>query len=365
MVCNAAQIPNNPPLPTDHLVSSDMSNSPSDTVRLLRLDSFFNLTSNTPPVATPTAITFKSDPLSFFIPRVYGGQLLAQSIMSALQYLHSLGISNRIVDTIECTFIHPGLISQSTDFIPVLQSDPLALHYAVTPLKDGRSFSLLSVKVFQNNELLCESTLTFQISNQPGKSVNKPLSYNYLPWQQCVALETLPSPLQNYYLHEEFFEIRLSAQSIEYITRLGNSSELSSNNSPVSSTGEDSQFSYCWVHLKKDVMNYLSTHKDASFSQDAQQTFYRALSAYGADQLIMLNALTALEFNFLSSDISFTTMNNSMWWYDDLDLEDWILLTFEMPVGAHSRYWEKTSLYQNGELKSLIAQDLLIRSREA
>lgn len=364
MVCNTAHVPNNPPLPTDHLASPGINSSSNNTVHPIRLNSFFNLVSSTPPVAAPSAITFKSDPLSFFIQRVYGGQLLSQSVISALKYLQSLGISNRIVDSIECTFIHPGLVTQPEDFTPELQQDPLALRYAVTPLKDGRSFSLLSVKVFQNNKLLCESTLTFQVSDQPGKSVNKTLSHDYLPWQQCIPLETVPSPLQNYYLSEEFFEMRLSAQSIEHIARLGNPHEKVSHNSSNGSIEENSQFSYCWIRLKKDMMDYMLTHEDISSSRDIQQTFYRALSAYGADQLIMLNALTNLELNFLSPDISFTTMNHSMWWYDDLDLQDWILLTFEMPVGAHSRYWEKTSLYQNGELKSLVAQDLLIRSPE-
>lgn len=75
--------------------------------------------------------------------RVYGGQVAAQAALAAADT-----VTDRRLHSLRLTFLRPA--------------DPvLSLRYAVTTLREGRTFSTRRVTVTQNDVLLAESTVSF------------------------------------------------------------------------------------------------------------------------------------------------------------------------------------------------------------
>lgn len=83
-------------------------------------------------------------------PRVYGGQYIAQAIMAGAQHLQGA----RQLHHIAAQYLAPGITDQPMDI-------------TLTPLREGRSFSLLRTDFSQDDALLFTATLSFQ-ANEAG-----------------------------------------------------------------------------------------------------------------------------------------------------------------------------------------------------
>jgi hypothetical protein len=84
--------------------------------------------------------------------RVYGGQVLAQSLVAASQTIDTEGIRN--VHSLHGYFLRPGDIE-------------LPITFSVDRLRDGRSFSTRRVQAFQNNQPIFSMIASFQ-DTDPG-----------------------------------------------------------------------------------------------------------------------------------------------------------------------------------------------------
>ena len=79
--------------------------------------------------------------------RVYGGQVLAQSLMAATHTIDTEGIRN--VHSLHGYFLRPGDIE-------------LPITFSVDRLRDGRSFSTRRVQAFQNQQPIFSMIASFQ-----------------------------------------------------------------------------------------------------------------------------------------------------------------------------------------------------------
>lgn len=77
--------------------------------------------------------------------RVYGGQLLAQSVLAAARTV----TTDAVPHSVHSNFVHPGRPDEP-------------IRYVVTPLRDGRSFHTRRVDAFQTGGLVCSVTTSFQ-----------------------------------------------------------------------------------------------------------------------------------------------------------------------------------------------------------
>ena len=62
---------------------------------------------------------------------------------------------------------------------------------------------------------------------------------------------------------------------------------------------------------------------------------------------------------------SFASIDHSMWWYRDIDINQWHLYVQDTPTAAHGRGLGQAKVYtQDGELVACMTQEAMIRVPE-
>ena len=60
--------------------------------------------------------------------------------------------------------------------------------------------------------------------------------------------------------------------------------------------------------------------------------------------------------------ISYASIDHSMWWYRDIDINQWHLYVQDTPTAAHGRGLGQAKVYtQDGELVACMAQEAMFR----
>jgi acyl-CoA thioesterase II len=90
------------------------------------------------------ANTYETDPIRSGLPRLYGGQVGAQSLLAAAATVDT----DRVAHSLHTSFLHPGV-------------DTHAVIYDVDSVRDSRSMSTRVVTAQQNGRLLATSVVSF------------------------------------------------------------------------------------------------------------------------------------------------------------------------------------------------------------
>ena len=205
--------------------------------------------------------------------RVYGGQVIAQSVIAASK---TVGPS-RLPHSVHGYFIAAGDIRQD-------------LLFDVENLRDGRSFSARRVNVTQAEGSILTAIASFQETGQEGVEFADPMPENLPDPETLTSAKELmqpfaeKSPFANYYAEKSPFDIR---------------------------------------HVTPTVM--LRADKDSAEHDSGKQMV-------------------------------------SMWWYQDIDINEWHLYVQDTPIAAHGRGLGIAKVYaQNGDLVAAIAQEAMVR----
>ena len=256
--------------------------------------------------------------------RVYGGQVIAQSLMAAAKTV----AANRLPHSIHGYFIAPGDIRQD-------------LLFDVEKLRDGRSFSSRRVNVTQAEGPILTAIASFQVEGQEGVDFSDSMPGD-LPEPETLksAKELMApfadkSPFANYYAEQSPFDIRHITPTI----MLGPDKE---------SAARDSGKQMVWMRADGDI--------------DAPQLMHRAMLALGCDQVMMEPVLRRAGLSISTPGISYASIDHSMWWYRDVDVCQWHLYVQDTPTAGHGRGLGTAKVYsQDGELVAAIAQEAMIR----
>lgn len=269
-----------------------------------------------------TYITGES--LYFPTGRVYGGQVIAQSVMAAAATVDS----DRLPNSIHGYFITAGDIHQD-------------VHFDVERLRDGRSFSARRVNVTQQHGAILTAIASFQVKGQPG------ITFCDAMPADVPAPETLPSAkdlmapyaqystFANYYANQSPFDIR----HVESTVMLG---------SDATATAHDSGRQMVWMRADGTI--------------HAAQVVHRALLALGCDQIMMEPVIRRAGLSFMTQGISYATIDHSMWWYEDIDMSQWHLYVQDTPIAAHGRGLTHAKVFTpDGRLVAAMAQEAMVR----
>lgn len=279
-------------------------------------------------LGTPSAYRdhtyLNGESLYFPTGRVYGGQVIAQSLMAAA----STVADTRLPHSIHGYFIAAGDIHQD-------------LLFDVETLRDGRSFSARRVNVTQADGPILTAIASFQEAGQDGVDFADPMPTDLPDPDSLTSAKQLmepladKSPFANYYAERSPFDIRHVTPTVML-------------RPDKASAQADSGRQMVWMRADGAV--------------DAPQRLHRALLAMECDQVMMEPVLRRAGLSIATPGISYASIDHSMWWYRDVNINDWHLYVQDTPTAAHGRGLGMAKVYSSsGELVAAMSQEAMVR----
>jgi acyl-CoA thioesterase-2 len=248
--------------------------------------------------------------------RVYGGQVLAQSIVAAERTVPD----GRIVHSMHGYFLRPGDSSQGMTF-------------AVDRIHDGRSFSTRRTQAFQEGVPIFSMIASFQ-DEDPGIE------------HQAPAPEGIPEP-------EDLPDFEDNLEGLDPLTKrlfLDRPVDLRHVPSPIYLTvdGEQVPRQAVWMRTRTALPDDPAVH--------------RAALAYLSDLTIQESILRAHGVAWSTPRLKVASLDHAMWWHRPARTDDWLLYVQESPNARGGRGLATGRVYtREGTLVASVAQEIMVR----
>jgi len=251
--------------------------------------------------------------------RVFGGQVLAQSMFAAIQTIED---PHRRVHSQHAYFLRPG--------------DPdKPIIYEVDPIRDGRSFSTRRVVAMQDDQAIFNTSLSFQIPEAGGD------------YQAPMPEVIEPEAIEN----DNDFYRRL---------KRGPDTESELQHEPID-------------YRTVDKINYLSPKKReprlavwmrANGDLPDDQAAHETLLAYMSDRYLMGTAMLPLGLTFNSPNLMVASLDHGLWFHDDFRADEWLFYDLRSTRASQGRGMNFGSIYtRDGRLVATAVQEGLMRQR--
>ncbi len=253
--------------------------------------------------------------------RVYGGQVLAQSLIAAAETVADAGLpAERLPHSVHGYFLRPGKLDRPITF-------------EVERMRDGGSFSARRTHAIQDGEPILSMITSFQ-EKQPGLDhAEEPPEVPGPEGLESSAdlFSRYDHPAAKFYARTGAFDIRHVEGSI-YVPR---------GRSPLSRQA-------LWMRSRGRV--------------EADQLTHRALLAYACDQVMLEPVLRRHELVWTSPGLSVASLDHAMWWHRDVRVDEWLLYVQDAPSAQGGRGLGIGKVYNRaGELVATLAQEGMIR----
>ena len=252
--------------------------------------------------------------------RVFGGQVLAQSLVAA----HRTVDDERPVHSMHGYFLRPGDIDQPITF-------------SVERIHDGRSFSARRTQAYQNGKPILSMIASFQ-------TVNPGLDHQVAMPEGIPDPESLPTtaelighldhPVAHNWAYDRPFDIR-------------NISE------PIYLTADENRVAHQAVWIKS-----IGRLPD-------DPIVHQAALAYASDYTILESIYRRHGLSWLTPGVKLASLDHAMWWHRPGRADEWVLYTQESPSATGGRGLAMGRMFsQGGELLASVAQEGMIRVPE-
>ncbi|HCY80961.1 MAG TPA: acyl-CoA thioesterase II [Xanthomarina gelatinilytica] len=254
-------------------------------------------------------------------PNVFGGQVLAQAINAAYRTI----TNNRVLHSMHSYFLEAGNLS-------------LPIRYQVSIMRDGGSFSVRRVTASQNGTVIFILSASFhkdekgyehQIQMEPNVAQPEDL----MSWSDLLEQfgEMLPKKTKT------FLEI---PRPVEFKpTQIPNPFEK--KNLPP--------YADIWFKLKGDT---------SSLNLPTKQKILTYISDYNILSVAIQPHASKAHWGNLQT----ASLDHSMWYFRDFDLDDWLLFSLESPSTSNARGFAKGHIFsRDGKLVASVAQEGLMR----
>jgi len=252
--------------------------------------------------------------------RVFGGQVLAQSLHAAYQTVPE----DRVAHSMHGYFILGGNID-----VPI--------KYEVDIIRDGGSFTTRRVVAFQNEKAIFNMSASFQLK-QDG--VDHQISMpNVLPPEELMSshkqIEQFKTVIPDTYKRYKAFLPKI----FEFKPVDNMLTKLVKNSPP---------FDNIW---------FKTTEKLATNIPLQHQ-----LLAYASDYNILRPASMPHREFLNSKEVFYTSLDHALWFHRDFDISEWLLYAIDSPSASNSRGFSRGSIFDtNGNLIASVAQEGLMR----
>lgn len=249
--------------------------------------------------------------------RVFGGQVLAQSLLAAARTVED----DRLPHSVHGYFLRAGDVE-------------LPITFSVERLRDGRSFTARRTHALQAGVPILSMTTSFQVE-QPGvEHSDSPPHAAPEPEDVRSALEVLAPvdhPVAAFWTQASAFDLRHVEDSI-YLTP----------------APERTDRQMVWMKARGPVPD--------------DQVLHRALLAYACDQVMLEPVLRRHGASWASRGLSIASLDHAMWWHRPARVDEWLLYVQSAPSAQGGRGLGAARVYrQDGALVATIAQEGMVR----
>ena len=249
--------------------------------------------------------------------RVFGGQVLAQSLVAATRTV----AEDRVVHSMHAYFLRPGDVTQPITF-------------SVDRIHDGRSFSTRRTQAYQDGVPILSMIASFQedddgLEHQADMPVGLPEPED-LP-SAAESLSGIDHPVANFWATQRAFDLR-------HIP------------SPIYFSVEGDHVPHQAIWLKA-----LGTLPD-----DAN--LHRAALAYASDYTILEPIMRAHGVSWGTPGLKAASLDHAMWWHRSGRVDEWMLYVQESPNARGGRGLSFGRIYtRDGVLLASVAQEGMVR----
>jgi acyl-CoA thioesterase-2 len=249
--------------------------------------------------------------------RVFGGQVLAQSLMAAMHTVED----DRFVHSMHGYFLRPGSID-------------LAITFSVDRIHDGRSFSTRRTQAYQNGEPILSMIASFQdvdegLEHQAPMPVDIP-DPESLP-SAADVLDGIDHPVAQFWATERPFDIRHVPSPMYF-----------------SVEGEHVPHQAVWLKAIGPLPDDPRLH--------------RAALAYASDYSILEPILRAHGISWGTRGLKAASLDHAMWWHRFGRVDEWLLYVQESPNAIGGRGLSLGRIFsRDGTLLASVAQEGMVR----
>lgn len=249
--------------------------------------------------------------------RVFGGQVLAQSIRAAMHTVPG----DRSIHSMHGYFVRPG-------------DSELPITFAVDRTHDGRSFSTRRVQAYQHGEPILSLLTSFQ-DDDPGFD------------HQATMPEGLPDPESIPTLEELFGGVGLEAARRMLVE---SAFDIRHVPSPI----------YLAVDGPKVAHQAVWMRSFGAMPDDPD--LHRAALAYASDYTILEPIFRRHGVPFSSPGVRIASLDHAMWWHRFARVDEWLLYVQESPSATGGRGLSLGRIFtRDGVLVASVAQEGMVR----
>ena len=252
--------------------------------------------------------------------RVFGGQVLAQSIHAARRTVPV----DRLVHSMHGYFILGGDIRQ-----PII--------YHVDRIRDGRSFTTRRVVAIQKGKPIFNMSASFQVIEEGF--VHQISMPNVPPPDTIATDQEWASQFKE--SHPELYKMYQMDRPIEF-----RPIERSNPLNPQKSR----PFRHVWIRAKGRLPDLRQVHQE--------------VLAYASDYNLMTTSLFPHRGSFDRKKMQLASLDHAMWFHHNFRADDWLLYAIDSPSASNSRGFNRGSFFNlEGKLVASVVQEGLIRNR--
>ncbi|MFF2051596.1 acyl-CoA thioesterase [Leifsonia sp. NPDC058194] len=249
--------------------------------------------------------------------RVFGGQVLAQSIVAATRTVSD----DRGIHSMHGYFLRPGDVN-------------LPITFSVDRIHDGRSFSTRRTQAYQNGQPILSMIASFQdeddgLEHQVAMPEGLPEPES-LP-SSADTLEEVQNPVAQYWASQRPFDMR-------HVT------------SPVYLSVEGAHVAQqaVWFRAIGELPDDPSLH--------------RAALAYASDYTIMESIMRRHGVAWATPGLKAASLDHAMWWHRPARVDEWLLYMQESPSASGGRGLAQGRIFsRDGRLVASVAQEAMVR----
>lgn len=257
-------------------------------------------------------LTFRGPQPQTRMQRLFGGQVLAQTLIAAARTVDPL----RIPHSLNAYFLRPGAPDQPLDF-------------DIEVMRDGKTFSNRRVIARQGERVIFEMTTSFQLP-EPGLDHSASTPTEVSPPDASPELADVLGRRfgAGVALISEWdaLEVRLAARP-----------------APTSNGGR----MLAWVRTKEEMPD------DALLNT--------AVLAYLSDMTLLSVTTVPHEVEFLSAKLQAASIDHAMWFHRPVHVDRWLLYDMISPSASNARGFAMGRLFQDDAAVASCAQEGLIR----
>ena len=249
--------------------------------------------------------------------RVFGGQVLAQSLVAAMRTVPT----ERIVHSMHGYFLRPGDVTKPITF-------------SVDRIHDGRSFATRRTQAYQGGKPILSMIASFQdedagLEHQVDMPADLPAPES-LP-SAAYALGEVDHPVARYWAHERPFDMR-------HIP------------SPIFLAVDGPHVAHQAVWIKAI----------AALPDDAN--LHRAALAYASDYSILESIFRRHGLAWATPGLKAASLDHAMWWHRFGRVDEWMLYVQESPNAIGGRGLSTGRIFdRDGRLLASVAQEGMVR----